>query len=249
MNIKNNKLIILSGPSGVGKSPLKKAVLKFFPVLKFNRLTLYNSRLPRPGEVDGVDYYFRTRDEIEKLKNNNSFIVLDVRGDLQALDLNEMEKLLEERDVFYEGNPFISLALIEHPSLSNVDKLTIFLSPLSADEIAMFKSGMISFSVKEVIVEVMRKKLLRRTLRQKGILSLKDIENIEKRAASAYEELKLGCKFQYVIPNHDGEDSENWEAFYYPIGDARKTMLAFVSLVNGKTTINGIEKWTKQLLE
>lgn len=41
----------------------------------------------------------------------------------------------------------------------------------------------------------------------------------------------MAWHFQNVIPNHDGEDSDNWDAFYYPIGDARKTLLAFVGLL------------------
>jgi len=247
--MKKSRLVILSGPSGIGKSPLEKAIMKFYPEIKFNRLILYNSRLPRPGEIDGVDYYFRKREEIERLKNDDSFLVLDVRGDLQALNARELEKSLKEGDVFYEGNPFISLALINHSSLANIDKLTVFLSPLSADEIAMFKSSGSSFSVKEIIVDIMRKKLLRRTLKQRGILGLKDLENIERRASSAYDELKLACQFQFVIPNHDGEDSENWEAFYYPIGNARNTLLAFVSLIKGDIPENMVEKWDRNVLD
>ena len=81
----------------------------------------------------------------------------------------------------------------------------------------------------------MRRKLLRRTQRQKGILSLKDLENIETRAGSAYRELQTAPAFPYIIPNHDGEDSEHWDAFYYPIGDARKALHAFAALLAGET--------------
>jgi hypothetical protein len=41
-------------------------------------------------------------------------------------------------------------------------------------------------------------------------------------ASSAYAEMKEAWHFEYVISNHDGEDSDNWEAFYYPIGDAKR---------------------------
>jgi hypothetical protein len=66
----------------------------------------------------------------------------------------------------------------------------------------------------------MRRKLLRRTRRQKGELSLKDLENIERCASSAFRELQEAVHFEWVIPNHNGEDSDNWEAFYYPKGAA-----------------------------
>ena len=93
----------------------------------------------------------------------------------------------------------------------------------------------------------MRRKLLRRTKRQKINLSLKDLENIENRVASAIVELREGWKFDFVIPNHDGEDSEHWDAFYYPIGDARKALLAFAALLQGETP-PGVEKWEKDLV-
>ena len=94
---------------------------------------------------------------------------------------------------------------------------------------------------------VQRRKLLRRTQRQKSILSLKDLENIERRASSAYAELKEAWHFDYVIPNHDGEDSENWDAFYYPVGDAHKTLWTFAELVSGKVSPL-VEKWEEGLL-
>ena len=54
---------------------------------------------------------------------------------------------------------------------------------------------------------------------------------IERRAGSAYRELKEAHHFEYVIPNYDGEDSDNWEASYYPLGDARRAFLAVVALL------------------
>ena len=101
--------------------------------------------------------------------------------------------------------------------------------------------------LKDFVTDVMRRKLLRRTQRQKNILSLKDLENIERRAASAFTELQEAWGFEYVIPNHDGEDSENWSAFYYPIGDARQALLAFADLMAGRGSAFA-EKWDRQLL-
>ena len=75
---------------------------------------------------------------------------------------------------------------------------------------------------------------------------MRDLDDIETRASSAYREMKMAWQFDYVIPNHDGEDSDNWELFYYPIGDARKTMLNFVVLLEGKKAPDA-EKWEKGL--
>ena len=129
----NGRLVILSGPSCVGKSPLDKALAKFHPELRkaLRPLVLFNDRTARPGELDGVDYYFRSREEIEDLGMKDQFVVMDVRGDLQALDLHELVQLLAQGDVFFEGNPFVGHALLTQPALAEVNKLSVFMSPLS----------------------------------------------------------------------------------------------------------------------
>ena len=74
-----------------------------------------------------------------------------------------------------------------------------------------------------------------------------DLEDIERRAASAYREMQETWRFQYVIPNHDGEDSDNWEASHYLIGDARKTVETFAALLMGEAP-RGVETWEEGLL-
>jgi guanylate kinase len=245
----NGRLVVFSGPSCVGKSPLAKALARLHPELhrSLQPLVLYNSRSARPGELDGIDYYFRSRQEIEKLKGKDGFVVMDVRGDLQALDLNELQQSLGNGDVLFEGNPFVGLVLLTHASLAKVNRLSMFMSPLSRDEILFLKTTTPGVSLPDLVTDVMRRKLLRRTRRQKGELSLKDLENIERRASSAYKELQDAHHFRYVIPNHDGEDSENWDAFYYPLGDARTALQAFVSLLRGEIPA-GTETWEEDLV-
>ncbi len=248
MNNHKYRLIILSGPSCAGKSPLAKAIARFYPELNqfMQPLILYNSRSPRPGEVDGKDYHFRSRHDIEKLKVKDDFAVMDVRGDLQALDLKKLSEDLKSGDVFFEGNPFVGRILQTHNAFADINRLSIFMSPLSRAEILFLKSVKPAVSLPDFITDVMRRKLLRRTRKQKGELSLKDLENIEKRASTAYQELQDAHHFQYIIPNHDGEDSENWDAFYYPIGDALQSLMAFISLLKGETT-ELAEKWDEDV--
>lgn len=240
-----SRFVILSGPSCVGKGPLYSALQKFYPDLAsgLKPVVLYNSRTPRPGEEEGVDYYFRPRAEIEELAKQPGFISADVRGDLQALEVASIKKILAaNQDAFFEGNPFIPSKLRELQMLQDIPTLTVFLSPLSQEEILFLKDPAQRVNLADFLTDVMRRKLLRRTTRQKTILSLKDLENIEKRAASAIVELREAWKFDFVIPDHDGEDSEYWDAFYYPIGDARKSLLAFAALLRGEIP-PGVEHW------
>ncbi len=73
MNIENqNKLIIISSPSGAGKTTLCKLLLK-----KMNNISLsisYTTRNKRLNEINGKDYYFVSMNKFKDLKNKNYFI-------------------------------------------------------------------------------------------------------------------------------------------------------------------------------
>ena len=65
-------LIVISGPSGVGKDTLIKRLLELDPNLRYS--ISYTTRRPRPGEVDGVNYLFVSRDEFERLIKEGAFL-------------------------------------------------------------------------------------------------------------------------------------------------------------------------------
>lgn len=64
MSHKGN-LIILSGPSGSGKGTVRKVLDQYLPGLHYS--VSATTRAPRPGEIDGKDYYFVSREEFEDM--------------------------------------------------------------------------------------------------------------------------------------------------------------------------------------
>lgn len=66
------KLIVLTGPSGVGKGTLLRSLLRRHPELYLS--TSVTTRKPRSGEVDGREYYFATRLEFERMVANNQLL-------------------------------------------------------------------------------------------------------------------------------------------------------------------------------
>jgi len=242
-------LVILSGPSGIGKTPLVKSIARLYPAVyhRYHKLVLYNDREPRPEEKDGVDYHFRTRSQIQRFNDNDRYIIIPMRNDLHALDMDELVRLTQKGDVLYEGNPYVSRTLQTHPKLAGIEIASVFLSPLSKDEINELRDQPKSISLQDSVTEIMRHKLIRRTQRQKGTLSEVDLSDIATRATSAYPEMGMAHFFDYVLPNHDGEDSENWSILPTPIGDARKTTLAFKNFLEGVIT-HPMEKWELETL-
>lgn len=70
--MQQQKIIIITAPSGSGKSTLTKRLMAKFPQLAFSVSAC--TRLPRAGEVDGVDYHFISLSSFEKSIEANEFI-------------------------------------------------------------------------------------------------------------------------------------------------------------------------------
>ena len=66
------KLIILSGPSGVGKSTVVAKTMELRDDLCFS--VSVTTRPPRPGEVDGKDYFFISSEQFERMVENNELL-------------------------------------------------------------------------------------------------------------------------------------------------------------------------------
>ena len=101
------RFVVVSGPSCVGKGPLYRAMRRFHPKLvgNFQQLVLFNDRPPRSGEQEGVDYFFRPRADIEALDAKTGFILVRVRDDLQALEVNQIQNIMDEAQALPAPRP------------------------------------------------------------------------------------------------------------------------------------------------
>jgi len=71
MMMKENIMVILSSPSGVGKTTITKKIQQKYQSFKIS--VSHTTRLPRSNEVDGVDYHFVSHEKFKKLINENKF--------------------------------------------------------------------------------------------------------------------------------------------------------------------------------
>jgi guanylate kinase len=67
----NNIMVILSSPSGAGKTTITKKIQQKYHT--FNLSVSHTTRKPRPNEVDGVDYHFVSVKKFEELINQGAF--------------------------------------------------------------------------------------------------------------------------------------------------------------------------------
>lgn len=78
-------IIVITGVSGSGKTTLSQ----LFPVER--RIVSYTTRNPRPGEIDGIDYYFVTKEQGEEIKNSeNSFEDTCFAGNVYGVTKDEV---------------------------------------------------------------------------------------------------------------------------------------------------------------
>lgn len=129
-----NFLIILSSPSGNGKSTLTNMLLE-----KYNNIKLAVSattRQPREGEKNGVHYYFLNQEDFDKKVANNEFLeYAGVYGKSYGTLKSEVDNKLSQGqdvllDIDWQGNLSVSKQITDKTKL-----ITIFLLPPSIQEL------------------------------------------------------------------------------------------------------------------
>ena len=96
-------LIVFSGPSGVGKGTVRREIFESTDN-QFQYSVSMTTRPQRPGEVDGVDYFFRTREEFEELIRQGQMLeYAEYVGNYYGTPLTYVNETLDKGiDVFLE---------------------------------------------------------------------------------------------------------------------------------------------------
>ncbi len=125
-------LIVLSGPSGVGKGTVRKAVFSQENT-SFEYSISMTTRAPRAGEVDGMDYFFKTREEFESLIQQGKLLeYAEFVGNYYGTPVDYVRETLDKgKDVFLE----IEVQGAQQVRQKFPDGLFIFLAPPSLKEL------------------------------------------------------------------------------------------------------------------
>ncbi|MBG9819407.1 guanylate kinase [Bacillus safensis] len=167
-------LIVLSGPSGVGKGTVRQAIFSQEDT-RFEYSISVTTRKPREGERNGVDYFFKTREEFEHMIENKKLLEwAEYVGNYYGTPVDYVEQTLSEgKDVFLEIEVQGALQVRE----AFPEGLFIFLAPPSLSE-------------------------LQNRIITRGTESEELIRN---RMAAAKEEIEMMDAYDYVVENDDVE--------------------------------------------
>ena len=165
-------LIVLSGPSGVGKGTVRKELFSQANT-NYEYSISMTTRNPREGEVDGVDYFFKSREEFEALIEQGGLLEhAQFVGNYYGTPLAYVNETLDAgRDVFLE----IEVQGAKQIREKAPDALFIFLAPPSLSEL---KSRLVGRGTETADV-------------------------IAKRIATAEEELEMMSLYDYVVENDE----------------------------------------------
>jgi guanylate kinase len=122
-------LFIVSAPSGTGKTTLVERLVQIVPNLRMSRS--YTSRAARPGEQDGVDYNFISRDRFEAMIRDGAFLEwADVFGNFYGTAAADTEQVLASGEDLVL---VIDVQGAKQVRRRGIENIAIFVLPPSAD--------------------------------------------------------------------------------------------------------------------
>jgi guanylate kinase len=164
-------LLVISGPSGAGKGTICQGLLTERKDMAYS--VSCTTRQPRKGEVDGVNYFFKTRDAFEDMIRNNGLLEhADVYGNYYGTPRDYvLAQLAKGKDVVLEIDPQGALQVKK----SYPDGVFVFIVPPSLDELSkrIYKRGTDAIDV------------------------------IKRRLSSAANELAYASKYDYIVVNDE----------------------------------------------
>ena len=96
-----NLMLILSSPSGVGKTTLTKKIQQKYQSFKIS--VSHTTRLPRSNEVDGVDYHFISNEKFEELiKKNDFYEHAKIFGNYYGTLKKNVDEIIKRNDILFD---------------------------------------------------------------------------------------------------------------------------------------------------
>lgn len=169
-------LILISGPSGTGKGTVCDLLRQKHPEISYSISA--TTRQPRPGEQDGVNYYFYTKEKFREMIDQGQLLEwAEVYGNFYGTPKQKvLDRLDAGEDILLEIDTQGALDVMKVMP----EGLFIFLLPPSLEELAARLKGR----------------------------GTETEESLHRRLGAAVDEIKLATKYRYVVVNDKVEDAE-----------------------------------------
>mgnify|MGYP001479616687 CR=1 FL=1 len=127
----NNIMVILSSPSGAGKTTITKKIQQKYQSFKIS--VSHTTRKPRPNEVHGVDYFFISHNEFKKKINNKEFYeYAKIFDNYYGTSKNTVDQIIKNNDIIFDidwqGTKQLS-------KFKNLKLIKIYLIPPNKEEL------------------------------------------------------------------------------------------------------------------
>ena len=147
------KLYVISGASGVGKGTVLKAVMEKREDLSFS--VSATTRPPRPGEIDGVHYYFISKEKFEEMIEKDEFLEYDAHAaNYYGTPVAQLNDKLTRGSVLLDIEP-MGAKIVKQ---KRTDAVLIFIMPPSMEELERRLRGRGDTSDEQIAMRMERAK-------------------------------------------------------------------------------------------
>ncbi len=225
--MKDKRLVMISGPSGVGKGPIIEWAKELYTP------EVYQVKVRKTK----TERHKSSEDDLGFI-GKGEFYQFDCRGVEQRIYLDELDSAIEEQDIVLLEAYYKTFDFLKNRYLS-IDFVSTFISPLTLDEIReLAEQGK---RLEDYLPNLMLDSLIKRSERDGKAFTKTLIKELGQRAEDSVDEMGFARNYRQVIHNHCYESDSRWR-FPFLIGEPLRVVRTLSEIAekgNSKYALKG----------
>ncbi len=224
--VKKPRLVIVSGPSGVGKGPIIDWVKRlFFRDLDLRQVNVRKTKTERHnGNEEDLGFVGVGRE----------YYSFDCRGAQQRIDLDELNSALAKNNVVLLEVYYKALDFLQERYGLHTDFTPVFISPLRLEEIKELREK--EKNLEDYLPGLMLESLKTRAMKDGKGLTNSLVSELELRANDSIDEMRFAHNYEYVIPNSCYESDARWKAPFI-VGEPLKVVKSLNDIIETGSSV------------